>query len=147
VSQDDDPNEIAEILLTLPGGRELLAWFGGVANFGDGELVSLNLDRKGTSSLRVLTMKRDANGALKQAIIVFHLTDMIDVSIQGFSHQNIIGGLNLRHAPNRNIDPSLLGIGVVEANLEIQLEPCAGAFGTIRASVSHISIESAHSEI
>lgn len=139
--QDDEFAQTASILKELPGGSELLAWFGGIPNFGDGEVVSLNLDRAGTSTLRVLATRRDANGISDQAIISFRLSDMIDVAIEGFSHQNVIGGLKLRHAQNEDIHPSLLGIGTVAPKLEIELEPCAGAFGTIRASIVNISVE------
>jgi hypothetical protein len=34
---DAQRDETVEILAGLPGGPELLAWFGGVPNFGDGE--------------------------------------------------------------------------------------------------------------
>jgi len=112
-----------------------------VPNFGDGEVVSLTLDREGNSILRVLATRRDANGDLGRAIISFHLSDMIDVDIEGFSRQNVIDDLKLRCARDKEIHPSLLGIGLVAPKFEIQLSPCAGAFGKIRASIMNISIE------
>jgi hypothetical protein len=66
---------------------------------------------------------------------------MIDVTIEGFSHQNVVGGLTLRRAPNKATDPSLKGIGLKDPEFEIALAPCAGAFGTIRASITNISID------
>jgi hypothetical protein len=134
--------ETANVLKTLSGGPELLVWFGGEPNFGDAELVSLWLDRTATSYLCIARQSAPGtNGTPKEAIIKFHLTDMIDVVIEGFSHQNVIGGLMLRRAPSKESDLSLHGIGLVYPQHEITLEPCAGAFGTIRASIINISIE------
>jgi hypothetical protein len=141
MAQGDELRETLEILEKLPGGRELLVWFGGIPNFGDGELLSLSLDRSAVSVLRVLATRRGANGDLERAVISFHLSDMIDVAIEGFSHQNVIGDLKLRHARDKETHPSLLGIGVVAPKLEIELEPCAGAFGTIRANIVNICVE------
>jgi hypothetical protein len=77
------------------------------------------------------------------AIVTFNLADMIDVAIEGFSHQNVIASLKLGRAPGREIHPSLLGIGAVDSDLEIELEPCAGAFGKIRAKLIGVSFEPA----
>jgi hypothetical protein len=139
--ENDELKKTVEILEKLPGGPELLAWFGGSLNFGDGEVVSLTLDRGQFSVLRVLAMRRDANGDFSRAMISFHLAGMIDVAIEGFSHQNVIDNLKLRPAPDNEIHPSLLGIGLIAPEFEIQLNPCAGAFGIIRASIVNISIE------
>jgi hypothetical protein len=146
---DAQRDETVEILKDVPGCLELLAWFGGVPNFGDGEVLGLSLDRAGPSRLRLLAISstggRDSGGFLKRAIVTFNLADMIDVTIEGFSHQNVIGGLKLHRAPERKIHSSLLGIGAVASDLEIELEPCAGAFGKIRANVIGVSFEPAPS--
>jgi hypothetical protein len=146
---DAERDETAEILKDLPGGPELLAWFGGVPNFGDAEVLGLHLDRAGPSQLLVLAISSagglDFGEVFKRAIVTFNLVDMIDVAIEGFSHQNVIESLKLRRAPKREVHPSLLGIGTVDGDLQIELEPCAGAFGKIRASVIGVSFEPAPS--
>ena len=39
--------------LKIQGGPELLTWFGRVPRFHDAEILSLNLDRKGQSTILV----------------------------------------------------------------------------------------------
>jgi hypothetical protein len=135
----------AEVLEALPGGRELLAWTGGIPNFGDAEVLGLTLDRSGASELRILVISADsaqgASGLFKKAIVTFTLRNMIDVSLEGFGHQNVIGGLKIRRAPAKQKHPSLFGIGIVDSEHEIELAPCAGAFGTIRATIASLSID------
>jgi hypothetical protein len=41
--------ESASLLVSVPGGQKLLKWFSGLPNFGDAEIIALNLDRKGPS--------------------------------------------------------------------------------------------------
>jgi hypothetical protein len=65
---------------------------------------------------------------------------MIDLHIEGFSRQNVIGGLNLRRARDQSVHRSLIGIGLARGEVEIELEPCAGAFGFIRCAIEKIAI-------
>jgi hypothetical protein len=140
-------DETANILQSLPGGPQVLSWFGGRANFGDAEVLNLNLTRSGPSLLRILVfaLQPGETHRLKKAVVTFtlSLSNMIDVAIEGFAHQNVIGGLELRHAPNKPKHPSLFGIGITDGQHEIGLAPCAGAFGTIRATITGITIEPA----
>jgi hypothetical protein len=131
-----------EILRTIPGGRELIVAFGGLPNFGDAEVSSLILDRSGQSKLMIVAFNYSL-GHEKRIRVTFHLEDMIDVGLEGFWRQNVIDGLQIRRASQKPLHPSLLGIGGAPGDLEIVLEPCVGAFGTIRASVAKISIEPA----
>ena len=76
----------------------------------------------------------------KHAVFDFILRDMIDVYLDGFGHQNVIGGLTLRRTKDKAVHPSLLGIGLVRGKVEIELEPCAGAHGIIRCTIEKITI-------
>jgi hypothetical protein len=76
----------------------------------------------------------------KHAVFDFTLRDMIDVRLDGFGHQNVIGGFALRPAHSQALHPSLLGHGPARGEVEIELEPCAGAFGTIRCTIEKIAI-------
>jgi hypothetical protein len=76
-------------------------------------------------------------------IVSFMLRDVLEVAIQGFSHQNVISGLKIRNASPMQVHPSLIGIGLNLPDHEIELEPCAGAFGTIRATIEAITMEAA----
>ena len=104
-----DMDETASILASIPGGKELLNWFGKKPNFGDAEVLSLNLNRDGPSTLCVGVYKEVKSS--HQAIIgTFTLCDMIDIALEGFGHQNVIEGLTIRGATKRSIHKSLVGI-------------------------------------
>ena len=137
----DDPqmHETAAILRTIPGGNALLDWFRGPPEFGDAEVIELRLDRAGTSLLRLALTGRDGGPAIT---CTFHLKDMVDVTLQGFSHQNVVRGLYLRHAAKGDVHPTLRGVGLVYADHEIELEPLAGAFGLIRATIERVALSS-----
>jgi hypothetical protein len=135
--------ETLEILRSIPGGREeLIVAFGGLPNFGDAEVFSLILDRSGQSKLAIVAFNY-SHGHERRIRVTFHLEDMIDVGLEGFWHQNVIDGLQIRRAAQKPLHPSLIGIGGAPGDLETVLEPCAGAFGTIRASLTKISIDPA----
>jgi hypothetical protein len=142
--EEDTLKETISILDKIPGGPEVIAWFGGYPEFGDAEILEVRLVRKGPSSLRLATMVSEGGKykgpPFKHAVFDFSLRDMIDVHLDGFGHQNVIGGLALRGARDQAVHPSLLGIGLVPGEVEIELGPCAGAFGTIRCTIERIAI-------
>ena len=119
------------MLAAVPGGREVLDWFGGTPEFHDAELDVPFLSRVG-GELRLLL----PNGA-----VTFLLGDWIDVSLRGFSRQIVIGGLRLRRAGERDIVPWELGVGIVPGDIEIELEPCFGAYGSIRARLMSVVVD------
>jgi hypothetical protein len=134
------------VLDEIPGGAEVIEWFGGRPSFRDAEVLDLRLAREGPSVLRVSARSSDRHGgagpARKDAIFTFVLRDMIDVHLDGFGHQNVIGGLALRRNPVEveEVHRSLVGIGLVLGDHEIALAPCAGAFGIIRCTIESISM-------
>ncbi len=132
------------ILHELPGGAEVIEWLEGRPHFGDGEVLELRLIRNGPSVLRISAMTyvggQVASSSGKHAVFTFILRDMVDVHLDGFGHQNVIGGLTLRRSQVVDVHPSLYGIGLVIGDHEIVLEPCAGAFGLIRCNIESISI-------
>ena len=134
--QDEECQEAASYLASIPGGRELLDWFGSDPEFGDGEVVRLLLNRAGPSQLRI-----EIEHFGKRALITFHLSAWIDVEVRGFSHQNVIGGLRLRRAGDRNVQVWELGVGLTPGEWLIELEPCFGAYGTIRVDIASITLD------
>ncbi len=150
VSPNKDSSEVdetVEILNTIKGGPILVDWLrteeGWFRNFGDDEIVALKLNRKGAKQLR-LESRRWVGGNEQQARITFILTDFIDIHLDGFLHQNVIGGLSITACPPFDPHPSLRGIGGCLPEHQIRLEPCAGAFGTINATISEIIFEEIH---
>jgi hypothetical protein len=92
----------------VSGGPELLTWFGEEPTFHDAEVISLSLSRTGPSELKIhgwiATDDVDPNGYIvldKHAIVTFSLEGVMDLQLDGFSGQNVVGGLVLRYATDR----------------------------------------------
>lgn len=139
----DDPG--AEIYRETPGGPELLRWFGRVPSFHDGEVLELSLKRAGRSVLRVhgWNMTHDAAsdtfGLEKHAVVTFGIEGIMDLQLYGFSHQNVLGRLVLRRAPDRPEARGHLSMKPLPEDIEIELEPCFGMSGYLRARRVEIS--------
>ncbi|MFI5013420.1 MAG: hypothetical protein ACHQAY_13845 [Hyphomicrobiales bacterium] len=123
----------------IPGGPDLVAWFGHVPNFQDAEIVSLDLHRRGPSILRIHFWNRrneiDDCGYYvldRHAVVAFTLEDIMDLQLDGFSHQNVIFGLQLRRASERPDRRPYYSLDPSPDDYEIQLEPCFGLDGSIR---------------
>lgn len=121
------------------GGAELLRWFGQTPSFHDAEILSLCLHRKSESFLRlhawINTGVVGQDGYYvsdKHAVVTFTLSGIVDLQLDGFSRQNVIGGLVLRRAPYRPDRTGCLADPLPE-DIEIELEPCYGLDGLIRA--------------
>ena len=124
----------------VPGGAELLEWFGCMPTFHDAEILSLHLNRDGPSILRLYTWivfgSVDSHGYLKlekHAVVAFLLDGLIDLQLEGISDQNVIGGLILRRASDRPERRNFLGGDPHPDDIEIELLPCYGLDGFIRA--------------
>jgi hypothetical protein len=130
----------AAIYGEVPGGQELLRWFDCVPSFHDAEILSLHLNHKGPSILRlhgwVTTNRAGAEGygiLEKHAVVTFALDGIMDLQLDGFSIQNVIGGLILRRAPDRPERRGFLALDPLRDDFEIELKPCYGLDGLIRA--------------
>ena len=134
--QDEARQNLAASLADIPGGRDLVDWFKGAPEFGDAEIVSLLLDREGPSRLRIALNVRG-----RCAIVTIEMAAWIDVDVRGFSRQNVIDGLTLRRADEREVEPWELGVGCEPGEWLIELGPCFGAYGSIRANIVRIVIE------
>ena len=132
---------------SVVGGDELLAWFRQVPTFHDAEIVSLSLNRLGASHLRihgwVMTDDVDPRGFFvldKHAVVTFTFTDVMDLQLDGFSRQNVIAGLVLQRATDRN-RAGYYALPEEEEDIEVELLPCYGLDGFIRAKKIEISFE------
>jgi len=115
------PIEIGEI----PGAAELREWFGYWPSFHDAEIVGLNLNRKGSSSLRVhtweMTKEIDEKGyyVLAKHIVVEFLFEAVSgLSLNGFNQQNVIFGLSIEKT---------------DSGFRVTLDDCYGLAGSIEA--------------
>ena len=136
-----------QIYLEVPGGPELLRWFGQIPNFHDAEILGLNLRRSGQSTLIlhgwVMTNEVGRDGFIvldKHAVVTFTMEDIMDLQLDGFSHQNVIGGLKLQRATDRGRG-NYYPLPESPEDIEIELEPCFGLDGVIRAKRVSISFE------
>jgi hypothetical protein len=132
----------------VAGGADLVCWFGQVPTFHDAEILKLLLCRKGQSVLRVHgwintgIVGHDRHYILdRHAIVTFTLTEVMDVQLVGFSVQNVISGLILRRAPDRPERRGYLALDPLPQDIEIELEPCYGLSGLIRARSVSITFE------
>ncbi|WP_245308766.1 Imm50 family immunity protein [Aurantimonas sp. 22II-16-19i] len=131
-------NADATIYHQVPGGVELLQWFGQVPSFHDAEVLSLELRRKEPSVLRlhgwINTVRHDGSHVLdRQAVVSFILGEVMDLQLDGFSHQNVIYSLTLRRAIDRAERRGSLSVNPLPDDVEIEIEPCYGLGGFIRA--------------
>ncbi len=101
-------NQNASIYDEEPGGADLVRWFGLVPTFHDAEILDLHLSRKGQSVLRLhgwmSTGRVLSDGYFeldKHAVVTFALEGIMDLQLDGFGAQNVIFGLTLRRAPDR----------------------------------------------
>ena len=131
----------------VSGGTELLRWFGCVPTFHDAEVISLTLNRSGSSKLVLhgwlMTDEVDANGYIvldKHAVVTFELSGIVDLQLEGFNAQNALGQLILRRAPDRPERRAYM-TRPKHDDIEIELEPCYGLSGLIRARSVSISVE------
>ena len=133
------------IYADVPGGDELLAWFGEVPTFHDAEIISLSLSRTGASELNIhgwiMTDGVDPNGYIvldKHAVVTFSFEGIMDLQLDGFSGQNVIAGLILQRATNRGRS-GYYAMPEDALDVEIELLPCYGLDGFIRAKKIAIS--------
>jgi len=115
-------------LNAIEGAQQLHDWFGYWPTFHDAEIISLHLNRKNPSVLKIhtweMTSEVDEAGhyvMAKDVVVDF----MIDISgaddsleLYGFSHQNVIFGL---------------AISKGDSAYKLDIDPCFGLGGEIRA--------------
>ena len=86
----------------IAGGPDLLAWFGTVPSFHDGEILSLSLDRDGPTAVLRVHGWRFAGGADEQgylrtdrhAVVEFRLDGVTGLELQDHNHPNVASATN-----------------------------------------------------
>ncbi len=123
-----------EWLDEVPGASELFDWFGYWPDFHDSEVLSIHLDRSGTSSVRVhafdTTDKVDEKGyfvAQKHVIVSFLLENVLTCDLKWFDTQNAVFEIALVRT---------------EDGFDLCLEYSHGVCGTITAGNVRIEMES-----
>ncbi len=125
-----------DLLNRVPGGPELMAWFGGYApRFHDSEVLGLTLERDGAiCSLRVhafeMTSEVDDKGyfvCTKHVVVTFLVGDLTGLELTDFGEQNALMGLSL-------------GFGL-DGQFRLELDPANGLSGVIEGRTLRIMIE------
>lgn len=87
-------------LHAIEGAQQLYDWFGYWPSFHDAEVLSLHLNRSGTSSLVLhtweMTKELDERGyyiLTKHVVVEFVMKEIVELNVNGFSQQNVIFGL------------------------------------------------------
>jgi hypothetical protein len=136
----------AAVLKKIPGGEELISWYGGAPTFGDGEILKFHLNTHAPSTLhlridKLVRGETPDDDRFEDAMVIFTFQDLIDVKLEGFSHPNVIGGITLSEVAPSPIHESLRGFGLMQGDILMTFEPCAGAYGTIRTNIVRITFE------
>ena len=112
-------------IIDIHGASELRDWFGYWPSFHDAEIISLHLNRRGSSSLRVhtweMTKEVDEKGhyvLAKHVVVEFILETVSGLSLNGFNHQNVIFGLEVEK---------------IDSGFRLTLDNCYGLAGSIEA--------------
>lgn len=139
-----------DVLNSIPGGPELLAWFGYVPSFHDAEIIDLHLNRTGASTLRIHTWDMDPNRRTedwppfgKHVIVTFTFEDIMGLNLEDFSPQNVIMGLEVRCVKEERHSFGMTWLNNPPPPpefYEIDLLPIYGLSGTIRARRVSISL-------
>jgi hypothetical protein len=90
------------VLREIPGGVDLLDWFGRVPDFHDANVLDLNLASKGPSSIRIhtweITDETDAQGYFvldKHVVVTISLDEVSYVALNGFDLPGIVFSLDI----------------------------------------------------
>ena len=116
----------------IEGAAELEKWFGYWPTFHDAEIVSLRLNRKGSSSLCLhtweMTKEVDDKGYFvlaKHIVVEFVFEAICGLALNGFNEQNVIFGLVIEKT---------------DSGFQITLDDCYGLSGNIEAGKMSIRL-------
>lgn len=118
----------------IHGAKELHGWFGYWPNFHDAEILSLHLNRAGTSTMNIhtweMTKEVDTKGFYvlsKHVVVAFAMKEIFDLSLNGFTQQNVVSSLGIEKVENgyRLILGDCFGLGgrIDARDLSIALTP------------------------
>lgn len=116
----------------LPGADAVIKWFGYWPDFHDGEILEVHLNRNGLSWLKIYTWNTtnevDDKGyfeAEKHAIVTFFFEELSDLKFIDFSHQNVIGSIDISR---------------YNEEIRMTLSPCYGLSGYIQGTLSRVEV-------
>ncbi len=131
-TEDEDGYAVCTGLRTIEGAQELYDWFGYWPSFHDGEVESLQLNRRGPSLLVVHTWEmtdeiddRNFYVVKKHVVVEFVLFEVSELELTGFSNQNVLSHLEVEKK---------------DAGYRLRLDQCYGLSGIIEAKTVAIRL-------
>jgi hypothetical protein len=124
-------------LRALPGGPELIAWFGFVPWFHDDEIERLDLVDRGVSKLIIRSSLYGDDVAPRACVVTFAMGEVVELSLEHFYLQNVIGDLHFRPAARH--DGPIYGLMPADSDLEIVVTSSVGLEGRIRCRSIEVS--------
>ena len=125
---------LQKAMANLPGVQNLIEWFGYWPTFHDAEVVSIELNREGSSRLRVhcfcTTNRVNKYGHYiteKHAIVSFIFEKIAQLELANFNQQNVV---------------SSISVGLSENGYEVILGDCYGVSGRLEAGRLSFEFES-----
>src|SRR5271169_2744095 len=117
----------------VPGADALFQWFGYWPDFHDAEVLEIDLNRSGSSRVRVHTFhvsdqvgKDGCYVCVKHVVVSFLLEGLKTVQLAGFNNQNVVSEVALMRT---------------DGGFQLFLEPCYGAEGSLTAERIRIEME------
>jgi hypothetical protein len=121
------------VIHEVPGADALFQWFRYWPDFHDAEVLAIDLNRTGSTRVRVHTFdvsdrvgNDGCNVCVKHVVVSFLLDGLKTIELHGFNNQNVV---------------SKVAVVRTEEGLQLLLEPCYGAEGSLTAERIRIEIE------
>lgn len=126
------PASYDEHCATFPqveGASALIGLYGAVPCFHDSEITDLNLRTNGGSTLRLRNPFPTIfdSGSI---FVTFEVAKLVDVVLEGFNGQNVLGSLYTRPA-RPYPDRASFHLPLVDGDLELELDPSVGLGGRL----------------
>jgi hypothetical protein len=123
----------------IRGGKELVAFFGHDPMFHDGEIIQVLLNRRAASTISIHIWGVDNVDPVRHAVVTLTLTDILDLQLENFSPQNVIGDLIIRPLKDLAERRPDYPRKQLPDDIEIELVPIYGLHGFIRAAAVSLS--------
>jgi hypothetical protein len=121
-----------EWLKNVPGAQALFDWFGYWPSFHDAEVLSVHLNRTGTSTVQAhtweMTDKVDARGFFvcrKHCVVTFEVEELAGMDLAHFNNQNALSNLDFYKK---------------DSEFVLDFAPAHGLQGTVRAKKVSIQL-------
>jgi len=118
------------VLRAMPGGAELIEWFGHVPWFHDDEIELLELQSPGACRLVIRATIVATLAEVRSCRVTFHIDEIVELKLEHFYRQNALFALRLR--PAGSLPGPLYGAEPSPSDIEMVLESAVGIEGIIR---------------